>query len=580
MSVTLALLCCPLAASADGSPDTAARLLAKVRGDDSAASEAAFAELRRRADAWRDPASRDAAVENGSALRTLAAGDSPFAARADAALTARHAAVAAELEARGVNLPDDRRYVLGADGPIGPGEAIPAAELRTHAYRIRFFRQAPGTGDPHPADLLRLLELDGRPVHLDDSFRGAGLTAATVRAFARVPNLVELQLHANATIDAAEWADWDDACLAPLARHPTLADVQFKNIPVGPAGCGTLASLPNLRQAYCYGGRGGDAGLRALAEVSGLKSLTLYASGVTDAGLADLPRLPAGATLITLQVGGSGVTDRGLAALVGMPELRRAGVLHSPATGVGLAALTQLSSIDLRSGSATDEGVRAIAALPNLRSLWVDGGTATDAVFAPLARCERLSGVTFQNVPVAGPGLAALADRPAEPFDTGRDALVPLWIAALSGRTHRPTASRAEAVTAWALFALGMPTLPGPLAVPAVPALLIAHQPRRVAVVELSHFKLRLAAVGLTDDLLRSLPPLEVTSLALSRDPMTKAGVLAFARGQPHLRSFIRNYFPDGDRWEEVVDLLSARRRRGLPRPAEHARFLREQSPR
>ena len=101
-----------------------------------------------------------------------------------------------------------------------------------------------------------------------------------------------------------------------------------------------------------------------IAGLTGLPTLILDNTGVTDAGLEALGRLTG---LQTLWLNNTGVTDAGLAALRGLTGLRSLSLNNTGVTDAGLAALLGLTG--LRTLSLDNTGVRDLRALKDMSSL-------------------------------------------------------------------------------------------------------------------------------------------------------------------------------------------------------------------
>ena len=156
------------------------------------------------------------------------------------------------------------------------------------------------------------------------------------------------------------------------------------------------------------GGPVGDEHLPALAGLTGLRSLNLAATGVTDAGLADLAGLT---NLQDLVLPAGTVKGPGLAALRRLAELRRLWLIGRVLRGANAAPLAELPELrDLNVDiSADGPQLARFAALPHLRSLRVRGDGVTDEALGELAAAPALADLSVSDAPVTDAGLRALA---------------------------------------------------------------------------------------------------------------------------------------------------------------------------
>ena len=361
-----------------------------------------------------------------------------------------------------------------------------------------------------------------------------------------------------------------DAGLAHLAAAPRVGELTLNFTAVTGAGFAAWAEagrrLPDRLSLYQT--RLDDAGCAALARCSSPRSLNLDcrrvpAGPVGIARLADIPGL------FNLDVGGPAFTDDSLAALAGAASLYTLSVADSPATGTGVAALagtTGVNTLRFDDCPVTEAGLRAIAGLPEVKDVTVSGGNLTDGMWAILAEAPPMDQARFSGMPVAGPGLAEFAAYPARPILPGRAERVPLWAALTRvGWGHESLGDPRTWPRDLLRFAgprlLATPTRSVPLA--------LARMPRVVEPLADPAFRLELTAAGMTDDLLRSLPPLPVDDWVLGDDPISADAVLDFIARQPAARRLRVRGCPaaEGDGPARIAAALAARvarRRRGL----------------
>jgi hypothetical protein len=129
--------------------------------------------------------------------------------------------------------------------------------------------------------------------------------------------------------------------------------VSFSGEEVTQEALAPLDRLPRLQRLVLIDSRLDDAGLKQIAELSGLEQLLLL---------------------------GAAITDDGLAALVGLRELR---VLRLDNTTIGdeglrhIARLEKLERLDLAGTRVTDAGLEHLASLARLRSLYLHQTTVS-----------------------------------------------------------------------------------------------------------------------------------------------------------------------------------------------------------
>lgn len=167
-----------------------------------------------------------------------------------------------------------------------------------------------------------------------------------------------------------------------------------------------------VRQLSLEGTAVTDAGLAAIAGLTGLQALSLYGTKVSNAGLASLAGLTA---LETLWLSRTQVRDAGLASQAGLTELQRLYLIGTQVTDVGLASLaglTGLQSLDLSGTKVADAGLASLAGLTGLLRLDLSGTQVTDAGLASMAGWAGLQTLGLYGTQVTGAGVKAFhADR-------------------------------------------------------------------------------------------------------------------------------------------------------------------------
>lgn len=166
-----------------------------------------------------------------------------------------------------------------------------------------------------------------------------------------------------------------------------------------------------------------DADLVGLEHLNRLKWLTIYQASpeLTDAGLASI----AGAVAMEqLWLPDCAATDEGLARLGALTQLERFWIgdnaeiilgrsrLRATGSGLaGLASLTRLRDLDLRSSRLTHEGVARIGSLRHLNSLRL-AGPVTPSDLPVLASLPELTSLNLCCTDLNGRGLETLRRLP------------------------------------------------------------------------------------------------------------------------------------------------------------------------
>lgn len=211
---------------------------------------------------------------------------------------------------------------------------------------------------------LRRLELD---------VASGALTSRGVAALAAMP-LATLALGAD--IYAEPVISVDDAALAPLAGHATLAHLELHDAAITARTAAWLAGLPALATLDVYGSSLDDAAAHALAAARRLRALDLTGTAVTAAGVRSLAQLPA---IEQLFLGFLGLDDATVGALAGLTTLRELGLGNSraitDAAAPALCALTRLERLDLAGTDITPAAIDQLASLPALVELGLEDCT-------------------------------------------------------------------------------------------------------------------------------------------------------------------------------------------------------------
>lgn len=162
----------------------------------------------------------------------------------------------------------------------------------------------------------------------------------------------------------------------------------------------------------------GDPELRAIGQLSHLKSLTLYGRlhGLNDATVGHLKGLQ---ELESLSTEGAQLSDAGLAQLAALTNLRSASFFHlsfrkEGFTGKGFAtwkALPKFEKLTVAGMSMGDDGFAAIATLAGLRELSTWHTYQTEAGNAEIAKLPNLTSLRIgQRLPRADAKVPSLSE--------------------------------------------------------------------------------------------------------------------------------------------------------------------------
>src|SRR5262249_4255356 len=143
---------------------------------------------------------------------------------------------------------------------------------------------------------------------------------------------------------------------------------------------------PVVKVELAFNKKATDEGLKNLAELTSLRSLSLYWCGqITDAGMKHVKELT---TLETLNLGNTSVTDVGVAELKDLKNLKSltlSGCIRmtdkSTETINGFADLDDLAM----PSTITDRGVKNLVGLRKLKTLYIGGAVLTDAAMKHIA---------------------------------------------------------------------------------------------------------------------------------------------------------------------------------------------------
>jgi internalin A len=159
---------------------------------------------------------------------------------------------------------------------------------------------------------------DGPPRKFDDATAAAWKKAGALVGWMGVDSFypsLEFRTQPDgllAPVPAFRFTAWQENIVARLPDPGTSFGLHLHGTKVKDAGLKELARLKSLQSLSLYNTKITNAGLKELAGLTSLQSLNLGGTKVTDAGLKELAGLT---TLETLSLFGTQVTDAGVAAL-------------------------------------------------------------------------------------------------------------------------------------------------------------------------------------------------------------------------------------------------------------------------
>ncbi|HEY0192878.1 MAG TPA: TIGR02996 domain-containing protein [Kofleriaceae bacterium] len=266
-----------------------------------------------------------------------------------------------------------RGLVLGSCEPVTAGGTAVLGELR--ALERLDLRNCPLT-DAIAATLATLPLGD---VTFDAV--SAAFSADGMRVLARAP-LRRLHLGTERV---------DDAMVAPLAAHPTLANLELNGAVLTAAGVRALGSAVRLRRLRLASSTIDGRDLAMLAPLAGrLESLSLNHSDE--------------------------LSDPACEALSAFERLAFLDVAATAITGAGLRALGRIGSLaqlDLAFLPLDDADLAALASLPALRCLNLAYTQLTDRTLDTLARLPRLEKLDLAGTKITAAAIDGLAAMPA-----------------------------------------------------------------------------------------------------------------------------------------------------------------------
>jgi hypothetical protein len=177
--------------------------------------------------------------------------------------------------------------------------------------------------------------------------------------------------------------------LAVLFLQPTVTDADLQKMP----------SCPSVRRFVMPVSKITGRGLKEIARLKGIKTLSLWFTPVDDDGLKELSELP---ELKQLFLKGTRVTGATLSALAGLPHLEELDLEGTKTTDEGLKdlpTLKALSHVALDNTAVTDAGLAHVIKHPKLRSISLKNTAITDEGLKQLSGMKTLHSVDVQQCP-------------------------------------------------------------------------------------------------------------------------------------------------------------------------------------
>lgn len=313
------------------------------------------------------------------------------------------------------------------------GAAVPAEVGKIHEARILRFPSDRPVGQIHVQD-----EGTGREFTLWFHWTGInGLSGTPWEYFCEAQGDIRVPpgKHVRLTVNADSWADlsWlmklqpddlyslrftetmgrvkpGDARLKPVTHLSGLRELGLDNTDITDWGMRMLASFPSLEE-LSLNIKVTSRGMTHVAQLSSLKRLYFpWDTKITGAGVQHISKLTALEELYL----GQGIGDVGLAHLRGLPHLKYLAVNGPGFTDAGMVYLKQIPSLrifSIHDGYCRigDAGLAHLSELPNLEMLSLHGMQGiTDAGLAHLAKTRSLRKLDIASAQVTDTGLSHL----------------------------------------------------------------------------------------------------------------------------------------------------------------------------
>ena len=208
-----------------------------------------------------------------------------------------------------------------------------------------------------------------------------------------------------------------DADLRRLSALTGLKELVLIDVRLSDRGLRAIEALSSLKLLWLRSAQVGDAGLAHLAKLKSLETLSLHTERLSDAGLAHLSKL---ASLKQLNLTIANVRGPGLEHLAKLPSLRYLSAGPKGFGDIHLAHLkdaTSLRGLRLLATSVTDEGLVHLSKLTGLEYLDLGRTQVTDAGLVHLKPLRSLKRLNIRrpprdrsNRPFTAKGMALLSE--------------------------------------------------------------------------------------------------------------------------------------------------------------------------
>lgn len=263
--------------------------------------------------------------------------------------------------------------------------------------------------------LVWLLAFPLLPARADEAAVAAMLEGLGGKVVRKDSVVTEIEFRDSSGLGTGEWEG-----IGGLAGLKKIT-VYGKAAGLNDAAVPQLLRLKNLESLSADGARLTDAGLRAMAGCSSLRSVSFFhlsflMEGFTGEGFAAWAAMP---QLEKLTVAGMSMGDAGFAAIAKIGTLKELRTWHTYQTGAGnamIATLPNLTSLMLgqrlpgggRAPSLTDDSLKTIATIKTLRFLEIGESKFSLDALRQLGALPNLEKLKITRTDISGEDLATL----------------------------------------------------------------------------------------------------------------------------------------------------------------------------
>jgi serine/threonine protein kinase/Leucine-rich repeat (LRR) protein len=196
-----------------------------------------------------------------------------------------------------------------------------------------------------------------------------------------------------------------DAGLKHLASVTSLTSVSAWGTSVTGTGFGAFPPESRLDFISLYCAPVNDRGLESIARLQNVRRLCLIGVHVTDDGLMALKRMP---KLIDVSLNSTNVTNRAIANLNEITTLESLALNDVPISEVNLDRLKRLRVLLLEGTAINDDCMEHLGAIVTLEELVLGHTKVTDAGLTELEGLTNLTALALPNTKVTAAGVAKL----------------------------------------------------------------------------------------------------------------------------------------------------------------------------